>query len=323
MRRVSEQNLEDKLIQILKDKIINDGYFGVSTKAAGKLGQMKSKNALDELLECIDSEVIKNRPNGEGYAVIRWIVNAMGGYIGELDGYRNADIYNRLEHIVRNGAKSYYVEREALQSLGQYLDERSFQILSEAVEKPNTFNDIIPTAAIVGLSNYSNALKRIQSNQLNDDEKLGLELLYKKAVDILIRKAQKWNSNNVRTSAVDNLKAFLLDDKHEIRKNIFKVILDALDDGWLEVRKKALAILEQTFSPDDAVFEPEFIDKVKNKLQKMVETDSRDDIKRTAELCLLAIREKHVEKMRTILKTKEEMAEYISKKVEIRTKRVF
>ena len=40
-------------------------------KTAGKLGQMKSKNALDKLLECIDSEVIKNRPNGEGYAVIR------------------------------------------------------------------------------------------------------------------------------------------------------------------------------------------------------------------------------------------------------------
>ena len=91
----------------------------------------------------------------------------------------------------------------------------------------------------------------------------------------MIRKAQKWNSNNVRTSAVDNLKAFLLDDKHEIRKNIFKVILDSLDDSWLEVRKKAFTILEQTFSPDDAVFEPEFIDKVKNKLQKMVETDSQ------------------------------------------------
>ena len=82
---------------------------------------------MDALLECIDSEVIKNRPNGEGYPVIRSIVNAMGGYIGELDGYRNADIYNRLEHIVRNGAKSYYVESQALQSLGQYLDERSFE----------------------------------------------------------------------------------------------------------------------------------------------------------------------------------------------------
>jgi hypothetical protein len=127
----------------------------------------------------------------------------------------------------------------------------------------------------------------------------------------------------VRTSAVDNLKAFLLDDKHEIRKNIFKVILDSLDDSWLEVRKKALAILEQTFSPDDAVFEPEFIDKVKNKLQKMVETDLRDDVKRIAELCLLAIRGKHVEKMRTILKTTEEMTKYVSKKVEIRTKRAF
>jgi aminopeptidase N len=51
--QVSEQNLEDNLIRILKDKIINDGYFGVSTKAAGKLGQMNSKKALDALFGCI------------------------------------------------------------------------------------------------------------------------------------------------------------------------------------------------------------------------------------------------------------------------------
>jgi hypothetical protein len=70
--------------------------------AASKLGQIESKKALDTLLECIDSEVIQKRPNGEGYAVIRWIVIAVGGYVGKLDGYRNADIYNRLEHIVRN-----------------------------------------------------------------------------------------------------------------------------------------------------------------------------------------------------------------------------
>jgi hypothetical protein len=121
------------------------------------------------------------------------------GYVGKLDGYRNTDLYNRLEHIVRNVAKSYYVESEAIKSLGQYIDERSFQILSEAVEKPNTFKDIIPRSAILGLSNYSNALKRIQSDQLNEDEKIGLELLYKNAVDILIKKAQRWNSNNVLT----------------------------------------------------------------------------------------------------------------------------
>jgi predicted urease superfamily metal-dependent hydrolase len=96
-----------------------------------------------------------------------------------------------------------------------------------------------------------------------------------------------------------------------------------LDDNWLDVRKNALAILENTFSPNNAVFEPEFIDKVINKLQKMVETDLRDDVRRTAELCLLAIRGKHVEKMRAILKTKEETSENVSKKVEIRTKKVF
>jgi hypothetical protein len=66
----------------------------------------------------------------------------------------------------------------------------------------------------------------------------------------LIKKARKWNSNNGRAFAVDNLKLFLLDDKNEIRKEIFKVILNSLDDNWLDVRKNALTILENTFSPD-------------------------------------------------------------------------
>ena len=55
----------------------------------------------------------------------------------------------------------------------------------------------------------------------------------------------------------------------------------------------------------------------------MVETDLRHDVRRAAELCLLAIRGKHVIKMRTILKTEEERSKYVSEKVEIRTKKVF
>lgn len=83
-------------VEISSLRIINDNYFGESTKEVGKLGQIKSKKALDALLDCIDSPVIKNKLNGEGYAVIRWLVIAMAGYIGELDGYKKADIYNKL-----------------------------------------------------------------------------------------------------------------------------------------------------------------------------------------------------------------------------------
>jgi hypothetical protein len=60
-----------------------------------------------------------------------------------------------------------------------------------------------------------------------------------------------------------------------------------------------------------------------NKVQKMVETDLSYEVRRIAELCLLAIRGRHVAKMRTVLKTKEEMSKYVSQKVEIRTKKVF
>ena len=131
-----------------------------------------------------------------------------------------------------------------MKSLGEYINEKSFQILSEAIEKPNTFNDIVPASAIAGLSKYSNALEKIKSNEVNEDEKLHLKLLFKKAIEILIKKTQKWNSNNIRTSAVGGLKPFLLNDDKEIRKDIFKALIDSLDDSWLDVRKGALAILE-------------------------------------------------------------------------------
>ena len=102
-KKISEQNLEDKLIEILKDRIINDNYFGVSTKATAKLGQIKSDKALDTLIECLDSKVIKNKPNGEGHAIMRWIINSIGAYVQGLDEKKKEDIFNRLKNITRNG----------------------------------------------------------------------------------------------------------------------------------------------------------------------------------------------------------------------------
>jgi aminopeptidase N len=321
-KRISEQNLEDRLIQILKDRIIND-YFGVSTKAVGALGQIKSQKALDALLECLDSKVIKNMPNGEGEAITRWIVNALSGYTKVFEGRKRDDIINILEKIARHGAKSYHVEMEALISFGDCINDKSFKLLSEAVEKPNTFNDIIPTSAIVGLSKYSSAIEKINSSGIDEGEKIHLKLLLGKAVDILIKKTQRWNSNIIRTYAVDGLKAFLLDGDNELRNVIFKVLINSLDDKWPDVRKKSLAILETTFSPDDKVFEQEIIDQLINKVQKMVELDLSYEVRRIAEFCLLAIRGKHLKKMRTIHKTKVEMSKYMYQKVEVRTKKVF
>lgn len=323
-KKISEENLEEKLIQILKDRILNDDYYGVSSKAASKLGLINSDNALDALLECLDSIMIEEKQSNRE-VIRRWIINSIGEYIPNLDDDKMAGVINKLENIIRKGSKSYYVESEVLKALGGYVHERSFRLLCDAIERPNTFNDVIPTAAIDGLARMSaKAIEDIRSENIKEDKKLELEILADKGVDILIRKTQDWNSNNVRTIAIDSLKMFLLENNSgEINKIIFKVLFSSLDDKWPQVRRTALAIFENTFSPDDKYFEPEIVDRVIDKIQKMAETDLSLEVRRNAELCLMAIRGRQVAKVRAVMKTRQDMSKYVSDNVATRTMQAF
>jgi aminopeptidase N len=323
--KISEQNLQERLIQILKDRVINEDNYSVSMVAVDALGPIKLDKTLDALLECLDSKVIENRPNGE--SIRRNIVNAIGAYVPDLDSSSNSSradhILDKLESISRGGTKSYYVEGAALMALGRYIHDKSFQILSEALVKPDTFNDTIPVAAIIGLGNFSTVMEKIKSNDIKENEKLELEILFKKAMDILIKKTQKRNSNDVRTAAVSSLAMFLLNKDGKTNKTIFKTLMSSLDDKWAEVRKGALAVLQTTFSPDDQVFEQDIIEHLVNKIQIMAETDLNYRVRRNAELCLLDIRGRHLAKLRTIVATKESMSKYVNEKVNILTRPFF
>ena len=108
-----------------------------------------------------------------------------------------------------------------------------------------------------------------------------------------------------------------------VNKIIFRTLIESLDDKWPDARNKALAIIQNTFSPDDKVFEQETIEQLVNKIQKITETDLNYGVRRNAELCLIAIRSRHVAKLRTILTTKKEMIKYVTEKVDVLTRPAF
>ena len=66
-------------------------------------------------------------------------------------------------------------------------------------------------------------MEKIKSSDIKENEKLQLEILFKNAIDILI-KTQNWNSNNVRVSAVDGLKMFMLNGDANVNKVIYKTL---------------------------------------------------------------------------------------------------
>lgn len=112
----------------------------------------------------------------------------------------------------------------------------------------------------------------------------------------------------MRVSAVDDLKMFMLNGDANVNKVIYKTLINSPDDKWPEVSKNALTILQTTFSPDDKVFEQEIIEQLADRIQKMTDADLNYEVRRNAELCLLAIRGRHLAKLRTLVATKKDMS---------------
>ena len=72
--------------------------------------------------------------------------------------------------IIQNDDDSYYVQTAAISTIANYKDNRAFETLNGLVDKPNTFNDIIPIAVINALAKFSDIddeeLKKVWKQKL-------------------------------------------------------------------------------------------------------------------------------------------------------------
>ena len=191
---------------------------------------------------------------------------------------------------------------QVLAAISKYKDKRSFDILRNALEVKGSFSDMIPISAIHGLTEFNN------SNDLREE-----------SMNLIIEKTSEGNSNSIRVAAIENLKEFLLHASSDTQQKIFKVLLNSLDDKWPDVRKKTLAILENTFDIDNNLFNQTLIDELLKKIEKIVTEDLNYEVRRIAEISLLKIREKHPRQLKETMISKIELSNFISKKVKVRT----
>src|SRR5271163_714586 len=120
----------------LRDAMLTDKFWGVQADAATALGAIRTTAALDALLEGLKLPHPKAR---------RAVVRALGNFRGD------ARAASALANIVAAGDASYFVEAEAVLSLGKTRDERAFAHLTEALKR-DSYLDVIRTHAIAGMA---------------------------------------------------------------------------------------------------------------------------------------------------------------------------
>jgi aminopeptidase N len=198
-------------IDALKDAVLNDAFWGVQNEAARALGTVKSQYALDALLACVRVRHPKAR---------RGVVNALGQF-------RNDErAAAALEAVLRKGDASYYVEAAAANALGQTRVSSAFNVLANVAMKRESFNDVVRSAALLGLA----------------------ELKDERALPIAIEWTKRGKSNPVRGMATTALgRIGRVSDQAKDRA--YDRLIELLPDEWLRVRLNAVAALAELKEP--------------------------------------------------------------------------
>ncbi|GBC71031.1 Aminopeptidase N [Candidatus Calditenuaceae archaeon HR02] len=111
-----------KAVEALKRSVLGDRFWGVSAEAAKALGELRTeeaKNALIEALSIVTDTKVK-----------RSICEALGNF-------RGYDVVEALSKILSNGEESYYVRQAAATSLGKTKKEGVYEILLRHIDTPS------------------------------------------------------------------------------------------------------------------------------------------------------------------------------------------
>ncbi len=123
-------------VAALREAMLNDVFWGVRADAAQALGEIRTAEARDALLEGLKVEHPKAR---------RAVVRALGTFRNDTQA---ADA---LARVLTNGDASYFVEAEAALALGKTRDSRAFEHLSSALSR-DSYLEAIRAHAFSGMA---------------------------------------------------------------------------------------------------------------------------------------------------------------------------
>ena len=298
-----------KTVELLKNIILTDPFYGTAVEAANVLGSyhdkknfIKDNDAYYALEKCItNSNFLKFAPQ-----IKRAIIKNIGLFEKEnILKVKKSEENNNIPLLVSLlDDKSYFVENAAATAIGKSIKnlpdgnpikDEMIQILKDKVVNSTTFQDQLAQGAITGL------------RELANDENLNL---VQDIAELLIRKSSKFDSDSnyfanryfIRSAATLALGKFLatqneqvLNDKvkkekiDKINKNILYHLLTLLKDERRRVKINACTALADK---DAKVTKPnERIIKSIEALQVVAEEDVDGFVRRNAEVNLNLIRE--------------------------------
>jgi aminopeptidase N len=186
--------------------VLEDPFWGVQAEAAKALGKVRSKAALEALVEGLTVRHPKAR---------RGVVRGLGEFRDEAAADALLPVLERDE--------SYYVEAEAAKSLGKTRSLRAFEALEKALSK-DSHNEVIRYMTFEGLG----------------------ELKDERAVSLGIDWTRYGRPPRARQGAVLALGKLgeALGPTSAAGQRIFDRLVELLDDPWLQVRLQSVISLQ-------------------------------------------------------------------------------
>lgn len=197
--RALKDGSADAVIDALYKTVMAD-FWAVAAEAAGALGLIRTDSSYAALKKCVKVEHPKAR---------RAVIKA----IGDFKRQETIDLVRPYLHD-----ESYFVESEAMTSIGRTRSKEAIPILKKGVET-SSFQNIVAQGAIAGLKEF-------------DDNK--------EIAALLVEKSRYGNHHRVREAAtfalgkfvdnsavVDQLKSLLTDKWFRVRINACRALADA------------------------------------------------------------------------------------------------
>jgi aminopeptidase N len=256
--RALKDSSADSVINALYKAVMAD-FWGVAAEAARTLGAIRTDSSYDALKKCMKVRHPKAR---------RAVIKAIGNFKRQ----ETVDLVRPYLHD-----ESYFVESEAMTSIGRTKSKEAIAILKKGVET-SSFQNIVAQGAIAGLKEFQ------------DDKEIAA---------LLVEKSQYGNHHRVREAATFALGRFTDNN------SVVDQLKSLLADRWFRVRINACR----------AFADAEYVKAIPD-LARVAEQDLDHRVRRVAEECINVIKES-AKKPREVAHIREELDRIKAKNLEM------
>lgn len=190
----------DDVVEALKETMLTDSFWGVSSQCAKTLSDIKTDTAYNTLTDALNIKNPKAR---------RAVVKAIGEF-------KKQECVSLLQPILEND-ESYFVQAESAISLGKSNSKEVFATLLKAL-RISSFKEVIASGVLTGLGELKDD---IALHVLIEHTKLGKHHRIREAAVLALGKFAKNNDK-----IIDQLKQLLKDPWFRVRTNAIKALVE-------------------------------------------------------------------------------------------------